>query len=370
MKRIFIVIVLIGFSNSLCSQGFNWNAEIEKEFKSNVPELKVTRALIPSKYSLEKYLPSRHYQGNTAMCMAYALAVGRTILFAKNKNLTNTEEIDKHIFSPFFSYVLAMDDNDVNCDLGLYPLVVLNTAKDYGMVKMKNVEYPKYYPFTNNRLLCSGYPENYDDFKKDFNSAYHFTIDEFSRLETTMQVKSSIAFNNPVIFGFDNVPLSFTLVEDGEKYWYPEKYSDKWYCFFEYKNDTNKICQDLPSHETGFCIKHNLSALKDTMGHAMLIIGYDDSINGGSFLILNSWGSKEMEWADNGKLWVRYSDFWTYSDVAVSIKKFEESSKLELELSKSANRSIPKNMTKVSYEKPPVAIKNKPKTFQVKNKRQ
>ena len=56
--------------------------------------------------------------------------------------------------------------------------------------------------------------------------------------------------------------------------------------------------------ETGFCIKHNLSALKDTMGHTMLIIGYDDSINGGSFLILNSWGSKEMEWADNGKLWV------------------------------------------------------------------
>ena len=36
-------------------------------------------------------------------------------IVAKNKNLTNTEEIDKHIFSPFFSYVLAMDDNDVNC---------------------------------------------------------------------------------------------------------------------------------------------------------------------------------------------------------------------------------------------------------------
>ena len=26
-------------------------------------------------------------------------------------------------------------------------------------------KYPKYYPFTNKRLLCSGYPENYDDFK-------------------------------------------------------------------------------------------------------------------------------------------------------------------------------------------------------------
>ena len=47
------------------------------------------------------------------------------------------------------------------------------------------------------------------------------------------------------------------------------------------------------------------------MGHMMLIIGYDDDeANGnGAFRILNSWGEK---WGDNGKLWIKYNDFFKY----------------------------------------------------------
>jgi C1A family cysteine protease len=46
------------------------------------------------------------------------------------------------------------------------------------------------------------------------------------------------------------------------------------------------------------------------MGHMMLIIGYDDGkANGGAFRILNSWGK---EWGDNGKLWIKYNDFFKY----------------------------------------------------------
>ena len=369
MKRILIVTALIVCSNTLYSQGFNWSEEIEQEFKNNVPELKVTRSVFPSEYSLEKYLPSRQYQGNTAMCMAYSLAVGRTILFAKNNNLTDIEEIDKHIFSPFFSYILAMDESDINCDLGLYPVEVLKIAKEYGMAKMQTVEFPNYYPYTSKRLLCSGYPENTGDLEKDFLGAYHFTIDDFSRLETTKQIKSSIASKCPVIFGFGNVPLSFMWSKEGDKYWYPEKHSDKFYCLFEYKNNTEKICQDLPSHETGFCKKHKSSAPESTMGHAMILVGYDDNINGGSFLILNSWGNEEEEWADNGKLWVRYPDFWKYTDAAMSIKKLKESSKLAMKLDKSGNQAMPSNMRKESYEKPPVAAKNIPNSFQVKKRK-
>ena len=39
--------------------------------------------------------------------------------------------------------------------------------------------------------------------------------------------------------------------------------------------------------------------------HAVLAIGYDDSVNGGSFLVRNSWGAK---WGDRGNFWLRYSD--------------------------------------------------------------
>jgi C1A family cysteine protease len=40
-------------------------------------------------------------------------------------------------------------------------------------------------------------------------------------------------------------------------------------------------------------------------GHEVLGIGYDDNINGGSFLVRNSWGSR---WANYGNFWLRYSD--------------------------------------------------------------
>ena len=40
-------------------------------------------------------------------------------------------------------------------------------------------------------------------------------------------------------------------------------------------------------------------------GHAVLGIGYDDSVNGGSFLVRNSWGG---DWGYKGNFWLRYQD--------------------------------------------------------------
>ncbi len=56
-------------------------------------------------------------------------------------------------------------------------------------------------------------------------------------------------------------------------------------------------------------------------GHAVTIVGYDDTKFGGSFRVHNSWGDK---WGDNGGCWMKYlhitnaklaSDFWTINDV-------------------------------------------------------
>ena len=41
-------------------------------------------------------------------------------------------------------------------------------------------------------------------------------------------------------------------------------------------------------------------------GHAMCLVGYDDSKYGGSFLIQNSWGN---DWGNNGYTWIPYSVF-------------------------------------------------------------
>ncbi len=64
------------------------------------------------------------------------------------------------------------------------------------------------------------------------------------------------------------------------------------------------------SFETGATIKYgNWTPKYDEKiigGHAMCVIGYDDNRNGGSFEIMNSWGSN---FGDNGFIWIKYSDF-------------------------------------------------------------
>ena len=41
-------------------------------------------------------------------------------------------------------------------------------------------------------------------------------------------------------------------------------------------------------------------------GHALCVVGYDDSKFGGAFEVMNSWGS---EWGNDGFMWIRYETF-------------------------------------------------------------
>jgi hypothetical protein len=41
-------------------------------------------------------------------------------------------------------------------------------------------------------------------------------------------------------------------------------------------------------------------------GHAMCVVGYDDTRYGGAFEIQNSWGT---DWGNNGYIWITYNDF-------------------------------------------------------------
>jgi len=51
-------------------------------------------------------------------------------------------------------------------------------------------------------------------------------------------------------------------------------------------------------------------------GHAMCVVGYDDTKYGGAFQIMNSWGP---EWGKDGVGWVRYGDFKNYVREAYGI---------------------------------------------------
>lgn len=345
-SKAYLIIVLIFSCAFTYGQGFIWDEEIEKQFINEVPELEVSRAIFPSSYSLEKYLPRRMYQGETSMCMAYSLSVGRTILYAKNQNLRDVDEINDIRFSPFFSYILSMKEGDEDCSGGLMPMVSLYHSKKYGMVMQKHVEDPDYYPNTNDRLSCSGYPDN---FESDFSQASKYTIDNFHRLTKENQIKASISSKNPVIVGMGTVPFSFGLQGYyGEKYWDFSNWNNEYICSYQYY--TKNKCYGYVNHMTGYCSEHLPSDYEAGMGHAMLLIGYDDNKYGGSFLILNSWGSKQQEWGRNGKIWVKYDDFFNYFDAAISISKKREISVFDSNKTYKG-QSIPTNLIKEVYSR-------------------
>jgi hypothetical protein len=52
-------------------------------------------------------------------------------------------------------------------------------------------------------------------------------------------------------------------------------------------------------------------------GHAMVVVGYDDNKDGGSFEIQNSWGTK---WGNGGYIWINYETFAAFTLYGFEIK--------------------------------------------------
>jgi C1A family cysteine protease len=298
MKKIFLTLVAISISILTFSQGVIWNDAIAKGFAESATRLEATRATFPISYSLERYVPQVYDQGETNMCVAYALSVSRTILYAKYHDYISTKKIKENSFSPYFIYYHTVKMKDDKCILGLSPTSTTDFMEKSGVARIMNVEYPKYYPYSTVRL-CGGYPDNYNN---DVSSAKAYTIDGINWPTDKNQIKSEIANGRPVCFSIpSDIPPSFN--EPKSDVWDPDASVQ---CY----GVTQKgyACKRRSTKDI-YCYQHKKET--SNMGHMMLIIGYnDDKANGnGAFRILNSWGE---EWGDNGKIWIKYNDFFKY----------------------------------------------------------
>ena len=298
MKKIFLTLVAISISILTFSQGVIWNDAIAKGFAESATRLEATRATFPISYSLERYVPQVYDQGETNMCVAYALSVSRTILYAKYHDYISTKKIKENSFSPYFIYYHTVKMKDDKCILGLSPTSTTDFMEKSGVARIMNVEYPKYYPYSTVRL-CGGYPDNYNN---DVSSAKAYTIDGIYWPTNKNQIKSEIANGRSVCFSIPpNIPPSFN--EPKSDVWDPDASVQ---CY----GVTQKgyACKRRSTKDI-YCYQHKKET--SNMGHMMLIIGYnDDKANGnGAFRILNSWGE---EWGDNGKIWIKYNDFFKY----------------------------------------------------------
>ena len=230
---------------------------------------------LPVRSSLEKYVPPVRNQYNTSTCVGFAMGY-YAISTIHNFYFDRTTYAEKliHGFDPFYAYTLNSED----CDEGLNMIKAFRLYSNVGAKKefsphfvdcdnpIGNIEYSKVEPFTS-----------------------PYQIEKFEWIQTYNprfigNVKEALANNYPVIIGAQLTESFY----DSERIW---KYIES-----DYENDD------------------------DIYGHAMCVVGYDDEINGGSFRVVNSWGT---DWADNGFVWINYDDFYEITDEAYVIKPFK-----------------------------------------------
>ena len=314
---------------------------------------------IPGKYSLMQYSPTAIYQGQTSLCAAYALSNVRTIIYNRNKGITNKSAIDSNRFSPFFLYYMVMGSSTENKRFtdGLRIITLrkksmigaLDFMQKYGIAQRKKVEGDSLF-CDEKRVLCYPYDE-YDMFK-DLNEAMNYRIDSFARVKVgesskleSKEMREDIVCNywqelsvsqnffqkifsikrnkknkivkkrchrnngnwNKVNCEYHNIGRKGNRFDKSEKNIYTTKINNSDISDIKYLISNKNplyIGFKLPSNfyqSDSFVDMGGLVTCGP--GHAMVIIGYDDSKK--AFQIMNSW----KQWGDGeGFSWLMYED--------------------------------------------------------------
>ena len=324
MKKIFVIATVVLFSTNIYSQGFIWNTKAEAHHKTYDRVALSRSAVLPTSVSLEKYLPYIQNQGTSDMCVAYSIATCRTIVYSRNNGITDIDKISAESYSPYYIYHRAKTTyGDESWDGGM--MIYMNKINRFGYAKIKDVEYPYYYPFTNQTLWNFSIPSNINlDIKsvKEDKFDYIISILPTENAEDTVadlihKIKIELAQERPIIFALATLPATWGPNLNGKDLWDP---SLEISC--EAKNEYGEyICSHKTNDISGLCSIHKKDDWEGGIGHAMVLIGYDDEKYGGAFQIVNSWGE---DFGVGGKIWVRYKDF---IENAVGLQALDKSNK-------------------------------------------
>jgi hypothetical protein len=216
---------------------------------------------LPERVSLLQYAPPRRSQGHQGSCVGWATSyAARSILYARQTG----EDPAKAAFSPAFVY------NQISrpgCN-GTYLVRALEELQTVGDLPFDDFAY--------DQDSCSHKPS-----REEKSRAAAFRIRGFDRLSVdasdyrtnTDALKQHLLQNAPVVIGM-NVGGTFQTAMRGTRVWHPTR--------------------------------DDYAMRGDWGGHAMAVIGYDDTVEGGAFQVMNSWGPT---FGDDGVFFVRYKDF-------------------------------------------------------------
>lgn len=299
MKRKMMLHVFIGITCMFVLFG-NAFAQTAKTYSTGLPEekdLEIIQANIQvpmtstiyqlsnSAASVKQYAPVPKSQGSYGTCAAWATGYcARTIIEAYRQGITDKNVINKMAFAPAFIFRMTKGNVNDNCggsNVGLlskkmmevgipllsdYPELCAPTLEDLGRGMRDKA--------LNNKI---------QGFVQLWNENNYKNLSLNTKVET---VKLSINNGKPVIVSMFTTP-TFKQVRTKPGIWKP-----------------------LPSETPG--------SYTGTHGrHAVVIVGYDDNFNGGSFEVQNSWGES---WGDGGYFWVNYKDFDNYFYAGVELQ--------------------------------------------------
>jgi len=238
---------------------------------------------MPTSVSLEQYCPTPGNQGNHGTCVAFANGYGvATILYAKTHQLTDKALIDKYAFSPTFVYEQIKDPADADCQNGTDPINALVTMIKGGDALLSTVPYQ-----------CGS---SLTDHAKE--EAKHYKIQDAAILFASAEMMGDSKYEKP---DQEKIDVTKKALSEGSPI------STGFFLPISFSNVTGDVWNYQDGEELGDW-KHR--------GHAMAIVGYVDNKYGGSFRVLNSWGT---DWADGGYVWVKYKDFAKWCVMALQV---------------------------------------------------
>jgi hypothetical protein len=217
---------------------------------------------LADRFSLKRFAPTPGNQGIYSTCAGWACSYSARTILNSIKNNYIQPLIDDNAFSP--SYIYNQIRKDSSCENAVFLHEALDIMKEQGVLPIKDFGYE-----------CERQIQSQEKYKAGMNKILEYR-EIFNRYSSNkiLATKKSISEFKPVVIAID-IPGSF---ERSGEIWNPQ-----------------------PSDYKEWRI-----------GHALVVIGYDDTLSGGSFEVINSWGT---EWGKNGFCWIRYKDFdfFTYS---------------------------------------------------------
>ncbi len=226
-----------------------------------------TSIKIPYAYSLRSYAPPVLSQGDLGSCVSWANAyAGLTIV----KGVEQNQKVDP--YSPLNLYVRYKKlVGQKTCSDGANIPYALNLLKNNGCLKFNL--------FKNSCDVDVSKDVEYSD------KLFSYSIIDKNDIN---QIKSAISSKMPVSIGIN--------CYSGDSWQNAKLYNGVW---------------------SGY-----VSGMVNG-GHAMCLIGYDDTKDGGAFEIMNSWGE---DWGDKGFFWIKYKDFPKHVDECYAMMYVNSSS--------------------------------------------